>query len=616
MLAVGLAQVTNTCYTRHVQYGYDGLHPLEVGKADMERASFVPPRHSSLRIRLICCLRSTVALFITGLAARSVDAQPAFLFVDVAAERGFAVPNMATGMGRGLAAADFDNDGDIDVFVPNDDQFPDQLYRNLGDGQFEEIAVAAGLGWMGRSRCALWFDYDADGDLDLVVANDVEEAPTTLRLYRQYAEARFEDVTQEAGLFVSLPPPGPLPELHRGGMCAGDINNDGYLDLFAPLWNGASYLFLNNQDGSFTDISASSGVGSTTPSAHQGMMADFNRDGWLDLYVAIDFAPNFLWINQGDGTFVESAASAGVDNAMNDMGMALGDFDNDGDLDIYLTNISFAVSNEWHNVLLRNDSIGDQLSFVEVSVPLGVAFDGWDWGVTFMDADNDGWLDIAATNGWIGLADMSKFFWNVAGTDFIDASDSVAFNDTDWGSALISFDYDRDGDLDLFQACMGRPLRLLDNRPVGVPNVGNYLVIKPRLRGPNRRAIGSVVRIRVGDRDMMRLITAGTSYLGQEPAEAFFGVGPAATIDSVTVEWPDGTTTSLSDIEANQVLTITGAGIGIPAVSHWGMVVLGLLVVTGEFIFIERRLQARRSASRGSPSPALTSSPTRGRGVD
>jgi hypothetical protein len=520
------------------------------------------------------------AVLISSLSVWPALGQPA-PFVDVSAQRGIGPFQSEAGRGAGAAADDYDGDGDVDIFAPQAAGLPHLLYRNLGDGTFEEIAGQVGLGSTMSGRNALWFDYDGDGDQDLLVANDDLVNASSLTLYRQDSSGQFEDVTVAAGMWT--PPncyiPG-CPNYHWAGICAGDINNDGYLDVYtAQYLPGPAHLFLNTGRGSFQNIGASSGVGVYAPQdphfLHQSVMADFNKDGWIDIYVAVDVGanggdPNHLWINQQDNTFEDMAPQAGLDNAMDDMGIALGDYDNDGDLDVYVTNI---FHDGEHNVLFRNDSVAGQLDFTEVSFALGVAEGGWGWGTTFMDIDLDGDLDLAATNGWRSgkwTSDPSRFFTNLGGTfqAFADHSDEVDFNDTDWGSALVAADFDRDGDLDLLQACVTfydnvtglptqfGPLRLRDNpqRQEGPPN--HYLVVQPRQPGPNHRAIGAVVHVEAGGRSMMRLITAGTSYLGQEPAEAFFGLGTAALADTVTVQWPDGDTSTVQNVAADQILTI------------------------------------------------------------
>jgi hypothetical protein len=472
-------------------------------------------------------------------------------FDDVNTVLGIGDYTMAVGMGSGIAAVDYDDDGDVDLFVPNGGGKPDQLYENIDGRRYQEVAASVGLASTDDNRCGIFFDYDADGDLDLIVVSDDPDVQTSYRLHRHEVDGTFTDVTAEAGLFILDSPRG-----HRGGVCAGDINNDGFLDLFAGVWGGLARLFVNNGQGGFTDVTETSGIKQLQKGHWEPMMFDFDGDGWTDIYQAIDFTPNYLWINQHDGTFVDLAPTCGLANLMNDMGMSLADYDNDGDMDIYTTNIDQSVG---HNALFRNDTSGGVLSFTEVAREVGVSHGGWGWGNTFFDANNDGWLDIAATNGFMDANfrhDVSRFWINKGGPrpTFHLIAKAVGFNDSYWGSCVVAFDYDRDGDLDLAQTCVDGYFRVLENNPTG--KRGGYLVVQPRMDGPNHFAVGAVVRVRAGGLNMMRLITAGTSFLGQEPFESFFGLGDAAVADSVTVEFPDGRRTVLTDVRANQIIQV------------------------------------------------------------
>ena len=510
--------------------------------------------------------RSAVLIALALGLATTVAGSDLPWFQDTGPARGIEPYSMPIGIIAGVAAADFDADGDVDFFVPNGLGTPDQLYLNLGDGQFSEIGVAAGVASTAQNRSALWLDIDGDNILELLVGGDCWQIPCPgeeprIKLYRQVGTTLFEDITEGSGLIEDAGPFEPF-EYQRVGFTAGDIDRDGHLDVWITTWCGDSQLFLNDGRGSFSDVTVASGVAAGGPDCYwQPIMHDFNRDGWLDLFSSVDFAANQLWINQQDGTFERvSSLAVGLYSDWNDMGVALGDYDNDGDGDLFVTNI-FGVTTR--NQFWRNDSSGGTLAFTEIAEPLGVDDTGWGWGTTFLDFDNDGLLDLAATNGYYTVPydlDPSRFFRNPgAGQAFDDVSAEVAFTDTYWGSSLIAFDMDRDGDLDMLQttrvAVSGDgPLRLLENQ--GSPTLGDYLVVRPRMADGNRRAIGAEVRVETGAMTQTRWIAAGGSLLGQEPAEAFFGLGDWNQPVRVEIDWPDGTSTRVGSVAAGQVLDV------------------------------------------------------------
>ena len=479
-------------------------------------------------------------------------------FVEVAAARGIEPFAMAKGLCGGVAAADFDGDGDIDLFAPTGQGFGDQLYRNRGRGRFEEVAAQLGLASTDNNRSALWFDPDGDGDLDLLVASDChEDGPcafsSSLRLWEQ-RDGTFVDVTSAAGLDGDF---NIEEDTHVGGMCAGDVDGDGWLDLLVSFWEGYNFLFHNDGAGGFTDVTLASGM-RAQKGFWQPVLHDFNRDGLLDIFQAVDFQPNHLWINRGDLTFFDVAPEAGVDSAFNEMGVALGDYDNDGDFDLYVTNLFLGPR---HNVLFQNGTDfarRDLLAFDEIAESAGVDDGGCGWGTTFLDGDHDGWLDLAAANGGPAFcaSEPPRYFENLGGRDpgFADAAATTGFDNTREGHGLVAFDSDRDGDLELVQVCADGSLLLYDNT---LAARGNHLVVRPRMRGPNRFAIGAIVRVRVGRRLLSRLITAGTSNMSQEPAEAHFGLpaGGPQRVD-VIVEWPNGRVTERRGIEPGRTLTL------------------------------------------------------------
>lgn len=490
-------------------------------------------------------------------------------FVEIGAQRGIAPYQMAAGQGGGVAAADFDNDGDIDFFVPTADGTPHQLYRNLGNGVFQEIAAARGLALTERGRGALWFDYDGDNRLDLLVTRDCFETScngSMLRLYRQSPNGSFIDVTSPAGLSET----GLTTIMHRGGAAAADLNGDGWLDLVTAVWQGPLRLWLNQGNGRFSDVTAASGISTGFRGHWQPVIVDLDGDGRLDIYVSVDFSQNRLWRGTGASggvpRFTDVAASANCDNAMNDMGVALGDYDEDGDPDLYVTNI---FTNLFYNILLRNDSTSGKAGFAERSMPAGVRNGGWGWGTTFFDVNNDTFLDLVETNGWEQAQWLQppRLYVNNSQSPpkFIDFASSAGFTQDAWGSSIVAFDADRDGALDLLHTVSGGNLELFQSQLSAGTGNRHYLVIRPRQTtapaSRNARAIGARVRVeftdQTGSRTLTRWITAGISFLGQEPAEAHFGLGGATSAIKVTVFWPNGSETAFCNVPTDDVLTLT-----------------------------------------------------------
>ncbi len=508
----------------------------------------------------VLCLGPDGAVGSTRSNLDTIEAVPyALQLSDVGSAIGIGALNHGMGMGTGVIAADYDNDGDVDLFVPSGVGFASQLYRNDG-GVFTEIAVASGITDLDNARSALWFDADGDDLLDLVVQYDQFQMPgvigtRTLALFAQQADHSFVEVTAGSGLDGM---PLLVPQTHGGAMSAGDLTGDGRLDLVVTTWDQGVWIFRNDGGMVFTDITSDSPLDGVASAFWQPVMFDQDLDGDLDVFVAHDFSPNSMLDNDGTGSFIDTAAVLGLDSAFNEMGATLGDCDNDGDLDLYVTNL-YGVAE--HNVFFTKSNVG--IGYDEESVALGVDNGGWGWGTVFVDYDNDGRLDLAEVNGSeFGGADVPWKLWMnrgpMVGTPVYAAEEgSIGFNYGDSGSAMLYADIDRDGDQDFIATVMNGPVRVLESNTTDARPNNRWLVVRPRMPGTNNtRAIGAVVTTRTGSVTRTRLISAGTSFMAQVPAEAHFGIGQSTVIDELIVKWPDGTQTVLIDVAPGQVLDV------------------------------------------------------------
>ena len=486
-------------------------------------------------------------------------------FTDVSVQAGLFDPNWPTNgpVGPfdppGAQAADVNGDGWVDIFVPLEVAGePDRLFINNGDGTFTESAAAWGIADTNLTRSALFFDYDNDGFLDLVLAN---KQPTTtdhvLRLFHHRPnQAFFDDVTSGSGLDFLLP----IPDGEPTGMAAGDLDDDGFLDLIVGALtggpDGGTDVCLRNQgDGTFQEARQALGVPAGTSNTWQAHFADFDLDGRIDLWMNQDtITVTRLYRNVVPWSVVDVAGAAGI-HLGTDMGIAVGDYDNDGDYDVFTADFTAGscpyTGSLGANRLFRNELVpSGALMFTDLADTIGVGQGGIAWGCTFFDYDNDAWQDLAIASDTCN----SRLFHNLAGASFDPVGPSVGFDPQVKSGGLMALDYDRDGDRDLLLISRNIPPRLYRNDG---GNANHWLLVDPVFAIGNRQAIGAQVRLTVGGMTLLRHISAGTSFKSQEPDEAHFGLAQATQADNVHILWPDNSWEDHPAVAADQFVTYT-----------------------------------------------------------
>lgn len=486
-------------------------------------------------------------------------------------------------MPAGVAVFDYNNDGWPDIYVANgaavpslvknDQSYSNRLFRNNGDGTFTDVTAHAGVGGTGFCMGVAAADFDNDGNVDLFITG-----VRTQTLYRNRGDGTFEDVTQRAGLLSD----------GRWSVAAGwfDYDNDGRLDLFVVRyveWNPETEpycglhkpgyrtychpkqykplpnaLFHNEGDGRFRDVSASSGIGGHLGKGMGVVFGDLDGDGWLDVFVANDTTPNFLFHNRGNGTFEEIAMNAGV--ALNGDGMATSsmgadfrDYDNDGREDLFITDLT----NE-RFLLFRN--LGG-LQFGDVSGPSGVAaaslpWTGWSTGM--MDFNNDGRKDLFVAGGNVtDNAELTSsrqsrqpnlIFANQGGGRFaMQELSGPAFHR---GAAFG--DFNRDGRMDVVVTRLNEAPLVLTNTTPG----GHWLALRLEGTRSNRDGIGAEVHLESESGGQWNRVTTSVGYGGSSDKMVHFGLGPDTRVKSLKIRWPSGTTQVLADVVADQILTV------------------------------------------------------------
>ncbi len=559
-----------------------------------------------LRLSLTACF--FFGSLISAASPQSSDFQ--VTFTDIATQAGLTHPIIYGGSetkkyiietnGCGVAFYDYDNDGWMDLFVmsgrrleePVKGQEPtNRLYRNNRDGTFTDVTKQAGLTRTGWASALCIGDYDNDGNDDLFLTYWGQNA-----LYRNNGDGTFSDVTEKTGLSFK--------ETRWGSGCSFiDYDRDGDLDLFvanyltfdpasAPVpgkgvncaWKGipvncgpkglpfARNWFYRNDGGKFTDVSEQSGIAKVRERYPMSVAAaDFDEDGWVDLYVACDSTASILYRNNRDGTFTDVALESGAaynedGNPQAGMGLGIGDYNGDGRLDIFKTHFA----DDTH-ILYRN--LG-KMSFEDVTMATGFGAQTQfvSWGAGMPDLDNDGWPEIAFVTGNV-YPEVEKYFKqyayrgprlvfrNLGNGRFADVTkQSGEGANTPHTSRGAAFgDFDNDGDLDWLVMNMNEPPSLLRNDYAGK---NNWLKVKTEGVKSNRTGLGARVVVTVGQRKQAQAVLSQTSYYSHDDLRLHFGLGAAALADRIEIFWPSGQVDVLKETAANQLITVReGAGI-------------------------------------------------------
>lgn len=470
-------------------------------------------------------------------------------FDDVADQIGVDYSYGDSEYGGGVSFADFDNDGWDDITYASENGVDLYFFKNT-NGVFN-LVTFNGISNTSKAKQVIWVDYDNDGDKDFfVTAIEGKNA-----FYSNDGEMNFTDISSTIGIFQT--------DLFTYGASFGDIDNDGDLDLFISNRSPEDHNYLyRNDSGIYVDITGTSGISLEGQLSFCSIFFDYDKDGLQDIYVSNDKEENInrLYKNLGDGVFqdVSESSNAGVD--VSAMSTTLGDFNNDGWFDIYITNTPFSqVSSIQGNVLLKNNGDG---TFTNVATETGTSFDSVGWGSVFLDADNDGLLDIYVSSSENGNGSLisSAFYHQQDDETFIIPQD-IGFN-TDLRESYTNAigDINNDGKPEIVVGNDTDNNFLWHNNTI---NENNWLKVKLEGVVSNKDGIGNTIEINVDGQSQYRYTLAGEGYLSQNSFYEFFGTGLSNLIDYVKVTWTStGATETFNNIEANQSITIK-EGIGI-----------------------------------------------------
>ena len=479
-------------------------------------------------------------------------------FEDVATQVGVNYSYGDSEYGGGVSFADFNNDGWDDITYATEDGAQIYFFEN-NNGVFNLVTLN-GISNTYKTKQVIWIDYDNDGDKDLFVTaiEGINE------FYRNDGGMNFTNISSTIGFFQT--------DLFTYGTSFGDIDNDGDLDAFisnrtSTEQNQRNYLYRNDE-GTFVDITQSSGIPIEDEEGNENsqlsfctMFFDYNKDGFQDIYLANDKTDNInrLYKNLGNGTFEDVSVASGSGIAVNAMTTTLGDYNNDGWFDIYITNTQSSQAGNG-NVLLKNNGDG---TFTNVAEETGTTFNSLAWGAVFLDADNDTLLDLYVSGGFDGSIGsfLSAAFYHQQNDGIFVIPQNIGFeNDTRKSFSNAIGDINNDGKPDIIVCNDTENNFLWENKTT---NTNNWLKIKLEGVTTNRDGIGNTIEIFINGRSQYRYTLAGEGYISQNSYHEFFGLGEATEVDYVKVTWT-GTNTEdiIYDVNANQSITIK-EGIGV-----------------------------------------------------
>ncbi len=495
----------------------------------------------------------------------------------------FASETMGGLVSAGVAVGDYNGDGWLDVFLAQGDTGGSKLFENRSQGgsySFADVTAAAGVAGENSDKASgpAFVDYDGDDDLDLFIGS-VDNTP--MRVFSNLGNGSFADVTATSGL-------ADIVRENNIGMSFGDYDQDNDLDLFVGHWTftenelpsgSTQHLWRNNGDGTFSDVSeptlvSDSIIEETNDYTFTPTFADIDNDGDPDLLVVADNTTSQVLINDGDvGGGLHTFSYATDRDVITDdagMGSSVADFDNDGDLDWFVSSISLGDSD--NDRPTEQDNAGFNLSgnrfyrnegngvFTDQTDAAGVRKGYWGWGSCAADFNNDGYLDIFHVNGMdepntnAYLEDPSRLFINNGDGSFTEYAEPLGLDDRKSGRGVSCFDGDQDGDIDILIANNRDTVRLFRNDG---GNQLNYLNIELRSSAPNTRAVGARIYVTSVGITQLREIHTGNNYVSQNPAEQHFGLSDATQVDTIRVVWPDGSETMRTNVLPNQRIAVS-----------------------------------------------------------